>query len=265
MAKGAVSVAWSFINKIAVISMVTLMFDAESVGWLDWKLFWKARGERVGWLLLLSRVFSKKFTRRLPSARPQAQQVARNGRLTPYAADAYFTHSRALRHICIHGLCADASPLLQLIWILRKTRSGWGIMAVKRPSFVVTAVRPPGLPLGLAGYCSVDAPWLSVKRIAGMTLLASPLPPCAGLKLAKPSPWATAIGSLAPSMPAKKRLGDGMISTMLRRASKRVLVFWVKRGQASAPGMMSANSANIWQPLHTPRPKLLSLLKKASN
>jgi hypothetical protein len=30
----------------------------------------------------------------------------------------------------------------------------------------------------------------------------------------------------------------------------------VKRGQASAPGMMSASSANIWQPLHTPRPKV---------
>ena len=43
---------------------------------------------------------------------------------------------------------------------------------------------------------------------------------------------------------------------MDRRASKRLLWFCVKRGQSWAPGMMSASSANIWQPLHTPRPKV---------
>ena len=51
----------------------------------------------------------------------------------------------------IQGLGAVTSPPLQLICTLRKTRSGCGISAVKRPSAVVTAVRPPGLPLGLAG------------------------------------------------------------------------------------------------------------------
>ena len=34
---------------------------------------------------------------------------------------------------------------------LRVTRSGCGIITVKRPSAVVTEVRPPGLPLGLNG------------------------------------------------------------------------------------------------------------------
>ena len=43
---------------------------------------------------------------------------------------------------------------------------------------------------------------------------------------------------------------------MLRRASKRSLRLVVKRGQASAPGIMSASSANIWQPLHTPSAKV---------
>ena len=51
----------------------------------------------------------------------------------------------------IHGLCAEASPPFQLIWMLRNTRSGCGISTVKRPSAVVTAVRPSGLPFGLAG------------------------------------------------------------------------------------------------------------------
>ncbi len=61
----------------------------------------------------------------------------------------------------IQPLYCDWSSLVQLICTLRNTRSGCGIMAVKRPSAVVTAVRPPALPLGLNGYCSVARPWLS--------------------------------------------------------------------------------------------------------
>ncbi len=57
----------------------------------------------------------------------------------------------ALPNIRIHGLRADTSPTAQLICRLRNTRSGCGISAVKRPSGVVTAVRPCGLPLGLNG------------------------------------------------------------------------------------------------------------------
>ena len=61
------------------------------------------------------------------------------------------THRLALRNMRIHGLGWLTSPLVQLISALRNTRSGCGINAVKRPSAVVTAVRPSGLPLGLAG------------------------------------------------------------------------------------------------------------------
>ena len=39
----------------------------------------------------------------------------------------------------------------------------------------------------------------------------------------------------------------------------------MKRGQASAPGMMSASSANIWQPLQTPSANVSDRAKKASN
>src|SRR5690606_26537112 len=84
------------------------------------------------------------------------------------------THLRALRQMRIQGLCAAGSPLVQLIWMLRNTRSGCGMSAVKRPSAVVTAVRPPGLPLGLNGYCSVALPALSTKRMAAMALAGSP-------------------------------------------------------------------------------------------
>ena len=59
------------------------------------------------------------------------------------------------------GLASLLSPLVQLIWMLRNTRSGCGIMAVKRPSAVVTPVKPPGEPFGLNGYTSVAAPVLS--------------------------------------------------------------------------------------------------------
>lgn len=58
---------------------------------------------------------------------------------------------RALMNMRIHGLWALRSSGVQLISTLRKTRSGWGISAVKRPSAVVTEVSPSGLPFGLAG------------------------------------------------------------------------------------------------------------------
>ncbi len=60
-------------------------------------------------------------------------------------------------------------------------------------------------------------------------------------------------------------LGDSSTSTIASRASKRSLWLVVKRGQASAPGMMSASSANIWQPLHTPSPKVSPRPKNAWN
>ena len=58
---------------------------------------------------------------------------------------------RAFSKIRIQGLRALRSPEVQLICTFRKTRSGCGISAVYRPSAVVTPVRPPALPFGLAG------------------------------------------------------------------------------------------------------------------
>ena len=76
--------------------------------------------------------------------RRRRQQVLCCGRHQP-------THRRALRHNSIQGLNCATGWLVQLIWMLRNTRSGCGISAVKRPSAVVTAVNPPGLPFGLNG------------------------------------------------------------------------------------------------------------------
>ena len=61
----------------------------------------------------------------------------------------YPTHFRALRNMRIHG---ESSPRLsgcQDICTVRNTRSGCGIMIVKRPSAVVTPVMPAGEPFGL--------------------------------------------------------------------------------------------------------------------
>src|SRR6218665_1953332 len=66
-------------------------------------------------------------------------------------------------------------------------------------------------------------------------------------------------------MACRKRVGDSVTCTSDRRDSKRWLWLAVKRGQCCAPGMMSASSANIWQPLHTPRPKVSPAEKKSQN
>ena len=66
-------------------------------------------------------------------------------------------------------------------------------------------------------------------------------------------------------MPLKKIDGDRQHLDQARRASKRSLRLVVKRGQASAPGMMSASSANIWQPLQTPSAKVSGRAKKPAN
>ena len=73
------------------------------------------------------------------------------GRAHPIQPRGYLTHFRALRQICIQGLNTLMSPCVHDICTLRKTRSACGIMAVKRPSAVVTAVSPPGLPFGFSG------------------------------------------------------------------------------------------------------------------
>ena len=66
-------------------------------------------------------------------------------------------------------------------------------------------------------------------------------------------------------MPLKKIEGVGSTSTRLSRASNCSLLLRVKRGQASAPGMMAASAASIWQPLQTPSAKVSGRAKKLAN
>jgi hypothetical protein len=64
-------------------------------------------------------------------------------------------------------------------------------------------------------------------------------------------------------MPAKKIDGDSGTSTSEKRASNCSTRLRSKRGQASAPGIMSLSALIIWQPLQTPRAKLSGRAKKA--
>lgn len=63
----------------------------------------------------------------------------------------YPTHFRALRNMRSHGESSPMPSECQDICTLRKTRSGCGIIIVKRPSVVVTPVMPSGEPFGLYG------------------------------------------------------------------------------------------------------------------
>jgi peptidyl-prolyl cis-trans isomerase C len=62
-----------------------------------------------------------------------------------------FVKKHPLRNMRIHGESSPQFSGCQDICTVRKTRSGCGIMIVKRPSSVVTAVKPPGEPFGLYG------------------------------------------------------------------------------------------------------------------
>src|SRR5690606_16935481 len=61
------------------------------------------------------------------------------------------TQARALRNRRIQGESSPSDGSRQLIWIVRKTRSGCGIRIVARPYSLVKPVRPPGEPFGFAG------------------------------------------------------------------------------------------------------------------
>ncbi|MNL84450.1 hypothetical protein D3C87_2124170 [compost metagenome] len=66
-------------------------------------------------------------------------------------------------------------------------------------------------------------------------------------------------------MPAKKMDGDLATSTIDRRASYFSDWLRVKRGQCSAPGIIGAKAAIIWQPLHTPSANVSGRAKYAAN
>ncbi len=59
------------------------------------------------------------------------------------------TQRRALRNMRIQGESSTERLGAQDICTVRKTRSGWGMTTVKRPSGVVSPVMPAGEPLGL--------------------------------------------------------------------------------------------------------------------
>lgn len=128
---------------------------------------------------------------------------------------------------------------------------------------------PSGLPFGLAGYFSVGS------RVPLSTYLMATLPIatncCAGegaLKLARPSRWATAIGSALLCIPCKKTLGavsESVILTIHALASYCSEMFVSKVGQPCVPGMMLWRRERNWHPLQTPRVKVFLRSKKARN
>lgn len=63
----------------------------------------------------------------------------------------HFSQTRAFLNRRSHGLSSPHPAGRQEHCTLRNTRSGCGIMMVKRPSRVVSPVIPRGEPLGLAG------------------------------------------------------------------------------------------------------------------
>ena len=64
---------------------------------------------------------------------------------------AYPQKTRAFLNMRIQGESSFQSRGCQDSCTVRKTRSGWGIRMVARPSGVVSAVMPPGDPLGFCG------------------------------------------------------------------------------------------------------------------
>jgi len=82
----------------------------------------------------------------------------------------------------------------------RKTRSGCGIMMVKRPSRLVKPVAPAGEPLGLAGWASVAQPRWSTKR---KQMPVSPLlPPSPSVPLSLSSSQPLPPSPSMPPLPA---------------------------------------------------------------
>lgn len=139
---------------------------------------------------------------------------------------------------------------------MRKHRSGCGIIPKCRPSGEHNAAMPKGEPLGLKGYASVTSP-LSSQYLNGASSDSSTLsntPPSG--KRALPSPCATQMPVVNPSMPSNIIAGDFCIVTELNRHSKRPDSLCTNRGWDASfvptPGTQPRSAIN-WQPLQTPR------------
>lgn len=63
----------------------------------------------------------------------------------------YPNQTRAFLNMRIHGESSPQPSGCHECSTVRNTRSAWGIITVKRPSSLVTAVMPCGEPLGLKG------------------------------------------------------------------------------------------------------------------
>ena len=133
----------------------------------------------------------------------------------------------------------------------------------------LTAAIPSGLPFGLAGYFSVGSRVpLSTYLIATLLLATKCCGDDGDLKLARPSRWATAIGSALFCMPCKKTLGavsESVILTMHALASYCSEMFVSKVGQPSVPGMMPWRRERNWHPLQTPKVNVFLRSKNARN
>ena len=138
------------------------------------------------------------------------------------------THWRATAR-CASRAGRRGSPGVQLIWMLRNTRSGAASCSEAAVGSHPPS-GPPGLPSGLNRYCSVGRAGVVHVAHGGDGLgLAFPR----YLKLAKPSPCATAMGGGCPPF-LQEQAGRFSTSTSDRRASRSARCWLVvKRGQCS--------------------------------
>mmetsp|Transcript_39813 Transcript_39813/g.71322 ORF Transcript_39813/g.71322 Transcript_39813/m.71322 type:complete len:217 (+) Transcript_39813:187-837(+) len=153
----------------------------------------------------------------------------------------------------------------QELHTLLTTRSGWGIMIVTRPSAAVTPAMPAGLPLGFNGYLVATEPSVITYCRATTWVFMAFWTSASDSNSARPSPWATAMGSLDPAMSRRKMELELGTPTVHTRASNCSHLFRTKCGQSSAPGMSSLMLDIIWQPLQIPRANFDVSVKNALN
>ena len=103
--------------------------------------------------LLAARAHGGEFGAGVGQALGEDPGDAAGGQDAPADGIGHVANSFALSNILSQGLNSRSSHSggRQLSCTTRKTRSGWGIMIVTRPSALDRAVTPPGEPLGLAG------------------------------------------------------------------------------------------------------------------
>ena len=132
------------------------------------------------------------------------------------------------------------------------------------PFAAVIPVIPSGDPLGLIGYISLPSPSESTNLIATWLFAWSSIR-SSFLKVALPSPWADATGTIQPSIFSKSTEFVFSIFTWANLASNWSERFLLKLGQWSASGIICFRFDNIWHPLQTPRVNFAWSWKNCSN